>query len=141
GQPAPQPQPAGPTPEQTAINADLHWLIHQGHVIEFANGVLETAKKPVPKPPKPPKPAEKQGEAAPQPEPAATGEIVDGAGVTGVEEVPQQPPAETPEVVPSETPKRQGATPAQEPQPLDSVPASQAAPREASPAAEKPLDS
>src|SRR5437764_11449319 len=23
------------TPEQTAIVADLHWLIHQGHVIEF----------------------------------------------------------------------------------------------------------
>ncbi len=38
--------------EQTAINADLHWLIHQGHVIEFANGSLETAKKPAPRPPK-----------------------------------------------------------------------------------------
>jgi hypothetical protein len=49
---------AVPTPEQTAIIADLHWLIHQGHVIEFANGILETAKKPAPKPPKPePKPA------------------------------------------------------------------------------------
>jgi hypothetical protein len=42
-----------PTAEQTAVIADLHWLIHQGHVIEFANGTLETAKKPVPKPPKP----------------------------------------------------------------------------------------
>jgi len=42
-----------PTPEQTAIIADLHWLIHQGHVIEFANGKLETAKKPIPRPPKP----------------------------------------------------------------------------------------
>jgi hypothetical protein len=35
------------------VISDLHWLIHQGHVIEFANGTLETAKKPVPKPPKP----------------------------------------------------------------------------------------
>ena len=35
--------------------ADLHWLIHQGHVIEFANGTLETAKKPAPRPPKPEK--------------------------------------------------------------------------------------
>jgi len=35
------------------VISDLHWLIHQGHVIEFANGVLETAKKPLPKPPKP----------------------------------------------------------------------------------------
>jgi len=44
---------AAQTPEQTAIVADLHWLIHQGHVIEFANGTLETAKKPAPRPPKP----------------------------------------------------------------------------------------
>jgi len=42
-----------PTPEQTAVIADLHWLIHEGHVIEFANGRIETAKKPIPKPPKP----------------------------------------------------------------------------------------
>jgi hypothetical protein len=57
GQPATPPTP-GPTPEQTAVISDLHWLIHQGHVIEFANGILETAKKPAPKPPKPePKPA------------------------------------------------------------------------------------
>ncbi|HTD88416.1 MAG TPA: hypothetical protein VK850_17720, partial [Candidatus Binatia bacterium] len=26
-------EPAGPTPEQTVVIADLHWLIHQGHVI------------------------------------------------------------------------------------------------------------
>lgn len=58
-QPAPeQPPAAEPTPEQTAVIADLHWLIHQGHVIEFADGRLETAKKPLPKPPKPEKKAE-----------------------------------------------------------------------------------
>src|SRR5208282_3456331 len=34
---------AEPTPEQNAIIADLHWLVHQGHVIEFADGRLETA--------------------------------------------------------------------------------------------------
>jgi hypothetical protein len=70
GQPAtPSPAP-GPTPEQTAVIADLHWLIHQGHVIEFANGILETAKKPVPKPPKPePKlPAHTPSEPAAEPE-------------------------------------------------------------------------
>jgi hypothetical protein len=45
-------KPAAPeaTPEQTAILVDLHWLIHQGHVLEFADGRMETAKKPVPKP-------------------------------------------------------------------------------------------
>jgi hypothetical protein len=47
------PATAEPTPEQTAVIADLHWLIHQGHVIEFANGTLETAKKPLPRPPRP----------------------------------------------------------------------------------------
>lgn len=76
-QPAQPAQPAAqaaPTPEQSALIADLHWLVHQGHVIEFANGIVETAKKPVPKPPKPekaPAPAPAEGatpeaEAAPQ---------------------------------------------------------------------------
>ena len=62
-----------PTPEQAVLMADLHWLIHQGHVIEFANGIVETAKKPVVKPPKPekaaPAPATAEApaaEAAPQ---------------------------------------------------------------------------
>jgi hypothetical protein len=44
-----------PTPEQQAVLSDLHWLIHQGHVMEFARGVLDTAKKPAPRPePAPP---------------------------------------------------------------------------------------
>lgn len=43
-----------PTAEQSAIIADLHWLVHQGNVIEFADGRLETAKKPLPKPVRPP---------------------------------------------------------------------------------------
>lgn len=50
--PVEQPEPS---PEQNAVNGDLHWLIHQGHVIEFANGMLDTAKKPIPRPPKPEK--------------------------------------------------------------------------------------
>jgi hypothetical protein len=62
----PQPESTQPTAEQTAVIADLHWLIHQGHVIEFANGILETAKKPLPKPPKPePTPAAAPAEPAP----------------------------------------------------------------------------
>jgi hypothetical protein len=60
--PAPAAEPAA-TPEQTALAADLHWLIHQGHVIEFANGILETAKKPLPKPPKPAAPEKAQASA------------------------------------------------------------------------------
>jgi hypothetical protein len=69
---APAPAPEA-TPEQTALISDLHWLIHEGHVIEFANGILETAKKPVVKPPKPePKPAA----------PVATGETAATANST-----------------------------------------------------------
>ena len=55
--PAAQPDSAQPTAEQTVVIADLHWLIHQGHVIEFANGILETAKRPLPKPEPRPAPA------------------------------------------------------------------------------------
>jgi hypothetical protein len=53
--PAPAVTPAAPEPTaaQAAVISDLHWLIHQGNVIEFANGQLETAKKPLPKPEKP----------------------------------------------------------------------------------------
>ncbi len=68
GQSPPAAESNQPTPEQTAVIADLHWLIHQGHVIEFANGHLETAKKPIPRPPKPaPKaPAPVQLDGAPE---------------------------------------------------------------------------
>lgn len=57
GQPPAAPAVPEPTAEQSAINSDLHWLIHQGHVIEFANGLIETAKRPLPKPAPQPKPA------------------------------------------------------------------------------------
>lgn len=53
--PAPAPTEPGPTPEQTAIITDLHWLIHQGHVIEFTDGRMETAQPPKPKPAPAPK--------------------------------------------------------------------------------------
>ena len=76
------PPPSGdlqePTPEQTFVIADLHWLIHQGHVIEFANGRIETAKKPIPKPPRPvPKAAE-----AVASKPPASGETTAGQETT-----------------------------------------------------------
>jgi hypothetical protein len=51
--PAPEPTAPPPSPEVANLISDLHWLMHEGHVIEFANGVLETAKKPAPKVVKP----------------------------------------------------------------------------------------
>lgn len=38
-----------PSTAQKAIISDLHWLLYQGNVIEFASGVLEVAKKPLEK--------------------------------------------------------------------------------------------
>jgi hypothetical protein len=118
----PEPAAPQPTPEQTAIIADLHWLVHQGHVIEFANGLLETAKKPAPRPPKPEPKASEAAGAAPEQEAAASttapesGTTAPSEGVVvetpaaetgpvagaGVEEAAHQPaPPETPQ---NETP-------------------------------------
>ncbi len=106
----------------TAVMTDLHWLVHQGHVIEFANGVLETAKKPLPKPVKQPKPAKA---AAAQPtdaatEAVATAEAATEAGVvTGTdapesiaaEAAPAAPVAEAAEpAAPTETAPASGET-------------------------------
>ncbi|MGB0583319.1 MAG: hypothetical protein ACPGVU_26855 [Limisphaerales bacterium] len=49
------------SPEQQAVNGDLHWLVHQGHVIEFSNGIIETAKKPRPRPEQKPKKKKSKG--------------------------------------------------------------------------------
>ena len=62
------PPPAEISPEVAAIQTDLHWLIHQGHVIEFANGTLETAKRPLPRPQKPAPPAAPATVPAPSPQ-------------------------------------------------------------------------
>jgi hypothetical protein len=90
---------AEPTPEQTAIIADLHWLVHQGHVLVFADGKLDTAKKPLPKPPTPEKKNEKttaENEVTTTTQTALQAEVV----VESVEEisVPAEtiPPAEVP---------------------------------------------
>jgi hypothetical protein len=80
------------TPEQTAIIADLHWLAHQGHIIEFADGKLETAKKPLPKPPKPEKKPAAEKVAAEKP--TAEGETVVATKTVPQTEVAVEPVAE-----------------------------------------------
>lgn len=105
GQPALQAESAQPTPEQTAVIADLHWLIHQGHVIEFANGILETAKKPLPKPPKPEaKPVEKRADPAPQAEVVPAAEPV-AAEPVGAADAPLPEAAIPAEEVPTVDPQ------------------------------------
>jgi len=72
---------APPVPGANAVISDLHWLIHQGHVIEFANGILETAKKPAPRPPRPEK-QPKPGHASEGAEAEVAGHV-EGAGEGG----------------------------------------------------------
>jgi hypothetical protein len=96
-----------PSPEMTSVMTDLHWLIHQGHVIEFANGVLETAKKPAPRPTKPAKNAE--GAAASEPASSAPSaeSLASEAAVSDVAEPlppsPDAPAAVAEPVVPTES--------------------------------------
>jgi hypothetical protein len=72
---------AEPTPEQNALIADLHWLIHQGHVLEFADGRMDTAKRPLPRPPKPEK---KSGGQKPAVEGEAAATTVESSGETAI---------------------------------------------------------
>jgi hypothetical protein len=93
--PSPQTESKEPTAEQTAIISDLHWLIHQGHVIEFADGLLETAKKPAPRPE--PKPKVRKEIL-----PGAKGDSVPNASVEEIE--PKVAEMEARPTVPSENP-------------------------------------
>ncbi|MHB8523505.1 MAG: hypothetical protein ACYDH9_22480 [Limisphaerales bacterium] len=118
--PAPETR-AEASPEAAAIVADLHWLIYEGHVIEFANGVLETAKQLPPKPPKP----QPQARAA---TPGAT-EPAEGGETAAVDPTasPAEPVATTPVETTSEpVPSMEPAT-APEPTPPPPVPEVQTA--------------
>jgi len=53
------------SPERTAVLSDMHWLVHQGHVIEYANGQMEVAPKPQPPQQKKKKPKLDKKEKAP----------------------------------------------------------------------------
>ena len=82
-----------PAPEQTEeqkqLISDLHWLIHQGHVLDFANGVIETAKKPRPK-------EEKKKESSVERDaPAETKAVVEEAKVEANAEVIEEAPEAT----------------------------------------------
>jgi hypothetical protein len=111
-QPEKPAKPAEPeaTPEQTAVLVDLHWLIHQGAVLEFADGRMETAKKPAPRPPKPEKKAEK---------PAAEGEAVVATETAPQAEATAEPVAEV------STPAEPAAVTTEAPPAIESVPASE----------------
>jgi len=91
------PQDTEPTPEQTLVLVDLHWLIHAGAVLEFADGRMETAKKPMLKPARPEKKAEEKpadSEAVSSTETVTPAEIA--ASTETVTPLPETPAASEP---------------------------------------------
>jgi hypothetical protein len=104
-----------PTPEQTVIIADLHWLVHQGHVLEFADGRMDTAKKPLPRPQKPEKKAAGEKPA-----------VEDGAAPTTAVEPEGDTAILTEAEIPASEPE-----PAVEPEPAAEATAETPAPAEA----------
>jgi hypothetical protein len=125
-QPPAVPTEVVPTPEQASLIGDLHWLIHQGHVIEFANGILETAKRPLPRPPRPPKPEVKAApatatELTPGPVDAPTEDEAPADDAGPVAEVSTAPEVST---LPAEAAHSEPASvPATEPLPEPQAPA------------------
>jgi len=117
----PSPEAAAAPPANPVVEAlirDLRWLVYEGHVIEFASGELDTAKKPAPKPPKP-EPAKAAGAAPAEAKGAAAkeGEVA-SATVPTAEGTPPadhtaDPAPSSPDVPPAET-----AVPSQEPPPV-----------------------
>ncbi|HOP98010.1 MAG TPA: hypothetical protein PLH97_02850 [Verrucomicrobiota bacterium] len=133
--PAPVERPAqedAPTPEQTAVIADLHWLIHQGHVIEFANGVMETAKKPAPKPQKqtPAPTAEASAETQPGAEqsessPAAAPPASAGEPASETPAPREATPVAAPDVVSTPAPAESGVNSSPEAHSVAATPAAE----------------
>jgi hypothetical protein len=111
-----EPAAPEPTPEQTAVMVDLHWLIHQGAVLEFADGRMETAKKPLPKPARPEKKAEGKpaSEAAAAPEtPVVTeaAQTTETAPAVEVAVAAEAAPAPAPEAPAPEVPATSESAP------------------------------
>ncbi|MEC8973318.1 MAG: hypothetical protein VX509_05315, partial [Verrucomicrobiota bacterium] len=109
GEPAPD---APLSPERTAVLSDLHWLVHQGHVIEYANGQMEIAPKPQPPQQKKKKP---KPEKKTKPEPTETGGTTSTSTEAKAETPADAPAAE--EAKPAETPEPSAAEPEPSPEP------------------------
>ena len=117
-------QDAPLSPERTAVLSDLHWLVHQGHVIEYANGQMEVAPKPQPpqkkkKMPKPEKkeetPAAEEAKAETTPaEPATEPAKEEGQALGQAESTEPSEPSDEPEAVEDEPAKEEASAPAAE---------------------------
>jgi hypothetical protein len=142
------PKPDTPlSPERTAILSDLHWLVHQGHVVEYANGQMEIAPKPQPQPQKKKKPRPDKKTKA---EPPVTGGTSSTSSQTPAEApaAEETKSAETPEPI-AEPPAHEASDTTESPEPSQALGQADAAPtapteptepteREPSAAAEEP---
>ena len=122
------PKPDTPlSPERTAILSDLHWLVHQGHVVEYANGQMEIAPKPQP-------PQQKKKKPRPDKKPKAEPPVTGGTSSTLPQTPAEAPAAE--ETKPAETPEPSAEPPA--PEASDTTESPEPTEPEASAAAEEP---
>ena len=122
------PKPDTPlSPERTAILSDLHWLVHQGHVVEYANGQMEIAPKPQP-------PQQKKKKPRPDKKPKAEPPVTGGTSSTSSQTPAEAPAAE--ETKPAETPEPSAEPPA--PEASDTTESPEPTEPEASAAAEEP---
>jgi hypothetical protein len=64
------PEEADPAARETALLRDFYWLLHQGHVVDYAVKGLEIPRRQPAKPPTPPKPKSKPAAAVVEPPPA-----------------------------------------------------------------------
>ena len=125
------PKPDTPlSPERTAILSDLHWLVHQGHVVEYANGQMEIAPKPQP-------PQQKKKKPRPAKKPKAEPPVTGGTSLTSSQTQAEAPSAE--ETKPAETPEPSAAVEGSPTEPEASATAEEPPTEpEASAAAEEP---
>ena len=119
------------SPERTAVLSDLHWLVHQGHVVEYANGQMEIAPKPQP-------PQQKKKKPRPDKKPKAEPPVTGGTSSTSSQTPAEAPAAE--ETKPAETPEPSDTTESPEPTEPEASAAAEEPPTEpeASAAAEEP---
>jgi hypothetical protein len=100
----PAPEADAEDHREMAVAADLSWLLHEGHVIDFARGNLEAARKP--KPPTPPKAGKKtkgaqEPKSAQQPAAEQTAESKSAPAETETAEVESEALATVPSAEPT----------------------------------------
>ncbi len=85
------PEEAEPAARETALLRDFYWLLHQGHVVDYAVKGLEIPRRQPAKPPIPPKPKSKPAAAVVDPTPPADAQAPPPAEPPATENPPSQP--------------------------------------------------